>query len=70
MMDTEFSGANILLAPYSDGYRVLHGHLHLANALSMASEVFVDVKGEGQVKIVKTSSGFLVTKDSQRIPLF
>ena len=61
---------DILIVRYSEGYRVLHGHLHLASVLSMSDEVLVEAKDEGKVKIVKTRIGFLVSKDSQRLPLF
>lgn len=60
---------DILIIRDGDGYRVLHGHLHLASALSMSNEVSVDAKGEGQVKVVKTRNGYLAGKDGQRLPL-
>ena len=60
---------DILIIRDGDGYRVLHGHLHLATQLSMSSEVFVDVKDEGKVRIVKTRNGFVAGQDSQRLPL-
>ena len=60
---------DILIVRESDGYRVLHGHLHLVNALSMSNEVTVDASGEGKVKVVKTGSGYLVDQDNRRLPL-
>lgn len=60
---------DILIIRDGDGYRVLHGHLHLASSMSMSNEVFVDIEGEGKVKIVKTHNGFLVGQDNQRLPL-
>jgi acetyl/propionyl-CoA carboxylase alpha subunit len=60
---------DILIVRENDGYRVLHGHLHLVNALSMSDEVTVDASGEGKVKVVKTSNGYLVDQDNHRIPL-
>lgn len=60
---------DILIVRDGDGYRVLHGHLHLASELSMFNEVVVDARGEGKVHVVKTRSGFLVGKDGQRLPL-
>lgn len=60
---------DILIIRDGDGYRILHGHLHLATQLSMSGEVFVDVKDEGKVSIVKTRNGFLVGQDNQRLPL-
>lgn len=61
---------DILIVRDGDGYRVLHGHLHLASALSRSDEVFVDVRGEGQVKVCRTRSGYLVANDGRRLPLF
>jgi hypothetical protein len=65
----EIMSPDILIVRDSDCYRVLHGHLHLANVLSTSSEVIVDVRGEGKVKIIKTRNGLLVNWDSQRLPL-
>lgn len=60
---------DILIVRESDGYRVLHGHLHLVNALNMSNEVTVDASGEGKVKVVKTGNGYLVDQDNHRLPL-
>jgi len=60
---------DILIIRDGDSYRILHGHLHLATQLSLSGEVFVDVKNEGKVSIVKTRNGFLVGQDDQRLPL-
>lgn len=60
---------DILIVRDGDGYRLLHGHLRLANVLSSAGEVAVEVHGEGKVRIVKTRSGYVVGKDGQRLPL-
>lgn len=59
----------ILLVRNSDGYRVLHGHLHLASVLDMSNEAIVDVSGEGKVRVVKTPDGILIGEDNQRLPL-
>ena len=60
---------DILIVRDNDGYRVLHGHLHLASVLSMSDEVLVDVPGGGKVKIVKARHGLLAKRDSQPMPL-
>lgn len=60
---------DIVLVREGDGYRILHGHLHLANQLSLRNEVLVDVKDEGTVRIVRTRSGYFAGKDGQRLPL-
>ncbi len=51
------------------GYRVLHGHLHLASMLSKSSEVSLNVHGEGMVTVVRTRDGVLVQKGHQSLPL-
>jgi hypothetical protein len=60
---------DILIVRDGDGYRVLHGHLHLASVLSTRSEVLVDVQDEGKVRIVRTCDGYFAGKDGQRLPL-
>lgn len=60
---------DILIVRDGDGYRVLHGHLHLATQLSLSKEIFVDVKDEGKVRIVKTRNGFIADKNNQYLPL-
>jgi hypothetical protein len=59
----------ILLVRQSDGYRVLHGHLHLASVMSEQHEAIVEVSGEGKVKAFKTSDGILIDNKNQRLPL-
>lgn len=49
-----------------DKYRLLHGHLHLAVELAGDSAVFVNIKDEGTVRIVKTSAGLAVERGSRR----
>jgi hypothetical protein len=60
---------DILLVRHDDGYRILHGRLHLASIMSASEEVVVDVSGEGKVKIVKTANGPLIENDNVRLPL-
>ena len=61
---------NILIVRDGDHYRLLHGQLHLVSKLSMCDEVCVDVKEEGEVRIIKASGGLLVETGNQRLPLF
>lgn len=61
---------DILIVRGGDGYRLLHGHLRLANVLGAADEVSVEVPDEGTVSIVKTRTGYVVGKDKQRLPLY
>lgn len=60
---------DILIIRDCNSYRVLHGHLHLANELSQHNEIVVDVKGEGKIKIVRTRQGYFAGPDNQRLPL-
>lgn len=49
-----------------DRYRLLHGHLFLAVEMNKESDMYVDIQDEGKVRIVKTSAGLAVERDSQR----
>jgi hypothetical protein len=60
---------DIVLVREGDGYRILHGHLHLASQLSLRNEISVDVQNEGTVRIVRTRNGYFAAKDGQRLPL-
>lgn len=60
---------DIVIVREGDAYRLLHGHLRLANMFGGSEEVFVDVQGEGKVKIVRTRHEYFAGKDGQRLPL-
>ena len=60
---------DILIVRDGEVYRVLFGHLRLSSMLSESNETFVNVKGEGQAKVIKTNKGLLVHKDSHQLPL-
>jgi hypothetical protein len=59
----------ILIVREHDGYRVLHGHLHLASMLNVANEAIVVASGEGKVTAVKTHDGILIGNGDNRLPL-
>jgi len=59
----------ILLVRQSDGYRVLHGHLHLASVMSTSGEALVEASGEGKVRVTKTSDGIVIGDKHRRLPL-
>ena len=59
----------ILIIRDLDCYRVLHGHLRLASALSMADQAIVDAVDEGKLTVIKTRKGYLVGDKLQRLPL-
>jgi hypothetical protein len=60
---------DILIVREGDRYRLLHGHLRLANVLRTMNEIAVEVAGEGKVKVMKTRHGYLVRKGEQGLPL-
>ena len=68
--EKEIMSPDILIVRDGDGYRLLHGHLRLANVMRTASEVVVEIQGEGKVRIMKTRGGYVVGKDGQRLPLY
>ena len=59
----------ILLVRHGEGYKVLHGHLHLMSALAQSGEAMADASGEGKVKLFKTPDGVVIGNDSKRLPL-
>jgi hypothetical protein len=61
--------SDILIIREGDGYRLLHGHLHLVNELTRHGEVLVDVKNEGRVKVVRTRQGYFAGVDEPHLPL-
>jgi hypothetical protein len=60
---------DIVIVRDGTGYRLLHGHLRLSNALRTCNEVFVNVAGVGKVKILKTRTGYIVGSGKQCLPL-
>jgi hypothetical protein len=59
---------DILIVKDGGGFRLLHGYLRLENALNMAKEILVEVKGEGLVRIVKKSGRIFVNDETLRMP--
>ncbi len=60
--------SEIIIVREEHGYRILYGHLRLAGVLSTAGEADLDIKGEGKVKVVKTSSGLIVKSKNRTEP--
>jgi hypothetical protein len=59
----------ILIVREDNGYRLLHGQLHLTSALCLAPSVKVKVSGEGEALVYWDRRAILVEKDGQRLPL-
>jgi hypothetical protein len=59
----------ILIVHNSDGYHLLHGHLHLAVELEMNREIMIEVRGEDAVKVSKNRDGFFICHDDDPAPL-
>jgi hypothetical protein len=68
--DVPLMSPDILIVREGDSYRLLHGHLRLANMLLQSEDVAVAVQGEGVVTIMKTRRGYVVGNDGQRLPLY
>jgi hypothetical protein len=60
----------ILIVREDNGYRLLHGQLHLTSALCQAPSVKVEVSGEGEALAYWDRRAILVEKDGQRLPLY
>jgi hypothetical protein len=60
---------DILIIHDTAGYRLLHGHLHLAVLLSDSGKVMVDVKDHGSVLVTRTRSGLVVEAEGTQVPL-
>lgn len=57
---------DILIVRDASGYRLLHGHLHLSNALNMARELFIHVQGFGMAKVEKKDGRIVVNSEVLR----
>ncbi|GAB3542480.1 hypothetical protein GCM10027343_14520 [Noviherbaspirillum agri] len=68
--DTPIISPDILIVREGNCYRLLHGHLRLANILLQSEEVAVAVQDEGVVTIMKTSNGYMAGNEAQRLPLY
>jgi hypothetical protein len=61
---------DIVIVRDGDGYRLLHGHLRLANVLRAAEAIEVEIRGEGPVTVTKTRNGYVVDNHMRRLPLY
>jgi hypothetical protein len=61
--------ADIVVVRDGNVYRLLFGYLRLANELDESRIISLEVKGEGTIRIVKTSSGYMACNDEVQLPL-
>jgi hypothetical protein len=67
--NSDTTSTDILIIREGDAYRLLHGHLRLANLMRLENAVEIDVRGEGRLRVMKTCDGYVVGKNGQRLPL-
>lgn len=60
---------DILIIEDNAGYHLLHGHLHLAMALSNSGKAVIEVPNHGRVLVAKTREGLMVESDGRHLPL-
>lgn len=60
---------DILIIQDNAGYHLLHGHLHLAMALSDSGRAAVDVPDHGTVLVARTRDGLMVEIEGRHSPL-
>ncbi|HEY8606021.1 MAG TPA: hypothetical protein VIM12_02755 [Noviherbaspirillum sp.] len=60
---------DIVIIKDGDGYRLLHGHLRLANILRTNGEAIVHVQGEGEVRVVRVRNEYMAGRDGKQKPL-
>ena len=60
---------DIVIVRDGEEYRLLHGHLRLANMLREARDVVVHVRGEGELRVGREHSHYVVLSGSKVLPL-
>ena len=60
---------DILIIYDNAGYRLLHGHLHLAVLLGDSDKAAVEVKDHGTVLISRSRTGLVVEARGNSVPL-
>lgn len=60
---------DIVIIRDGDTYRLLHGHLRLANILRGAGEAWVTVPESDRVRITQGRQGYRVASGTQQFPL-
>lgn len=60
---------DILIIYDGGGYRLLHGHLHLAVLLGDSDKVTVEVKDHGSILVSRSRHGLVVKAHGDPVPL-
>jgi hypothetical protein len=60
---------DILIIQDQAGFHLLHGHLHLAMALSDSGHAAIDVPEFGTVLVSRTPEGLVVETEGLHVPL-
>lgn len=60
---------DILIVREHEGFRLLHGQLHLAASLQRMPYVKVEVSGEGEATVFLANRRIHVEKDGKTLPL-
>lgn len=60
---------DILIIYDNVGYRLLHGHLHLAMLLGDSDKATVEVQDHGTVLISRSRRGLVVEAEGKHVPL-
>jgi hypothetical protein len=60
---------DIVIVREGEAYRLLHGHLRLANVLRANGEAWIEVSEGHRVRIVQARGGYLVASGAQQLPL-
>lgn len=69
MLEHHIMNRDIVIVREGGAYRLLHGHLRLANLLKAEGEAWVALSGDERVKIMRSPDGYLVASGAQRLPL-
>ena len=60
---------DIVVVREGNSYRLVHGHLRLANTLKADGEAWVQLSGGDRVRIIQAADGYRVAGDVQQLPL-
>lgn len=69
MLEHHIMNRDIVIVCEGGAYRLLHGHLRLANLLKAEGEAWVALSGDERVKIMRSPNGYLVASGAQHLPL-